>query len=61
MLTLFDVLSLLGKKTLWVDSLDAKRTYYEGVVDDAQTVITQHSDYNNDTVTTFGTEHREKQ
>ena len=43
---------MANKRPLWAESLDAKGTYYEGVVDDAQTVITQHS---NDTITTFGT------
>ena len=36
----------------WAEGLVSKGTYFEGVVEDAQTVVTQHT---NDTVTTFGT------
>ena len=36
----------------WAEGLVQKGTYFEGVVEDAQTIVTQHT---NDTVTTFGT------
>ena len=36
----------------WAEGLVQKGTYFEGVVKDAQTIVTQHT---NDTVTTFGT------
>ena len=36
----------------WAEGLAPKGTYFEGVVEDAQTIITQHT---NDTVTTFDT------
>lgn len=36
----------------WAEGLVPKGTYFEGVVEDAQTIVTQHT---NDTVTTFGT------
>ena len=36
----------------WADRLTAKGTYFEGVVEDAQTIVTQHT---NETVTTYGT------
>ena len=36
----------------WAEGLEPKGTYFDGVVTDAQTVVTQHT---NDTVTTFGT------
>ena len=35
----------------WAEGLVQKGTYFEGVVEDAQTIVTQHT---NDTVTTFG-------
>lgn len=36
----------------WAERLAPKGTYFEGVVEDAQTLVIQHT---NDTVTTFGT------